>query len=155
MILNAEESESCRFHLVRNGDYSGVSGEGHVADGVMFADGVCVLRWRTEASSTAVYATIDDLIAIHGHGGKTKVVWNDRPPGYDRGMMWAYQDRCEGCFPLDIFAEGDILDCIPMEHADWFLRGYADGAEDQFGENWRDIAASDHGHNERRVKVQR
>ena len=66
-----------KFNLERLEDESGVSGTGVVAQGVIFNDGVCVMRWLTETPSTAVYANMDDLIAIHGHQGKTRAVLLD------------------------------------------------------------------------------
>lgn len=66
-----------RFVLVRIVDETGVSGTGVVAWGTCFPDGVSVLRWNTERSSTAVYQNIEDLQEIHGHNGKTKVLWID------------------------------------------------------------------------------
>lgn len=64
---------SKRFWLKRLEDESGVSGTGVVADGVIFPDGVAVLRWRTMGGSTAVYDSIEKLEEIHGHGGKTVI----------------------------------------------------------------------------------
>lgn len=66
-----------RFNLVRKEDESGVSGTGHVAEGIEFSDGICVMRWITKTSSTANYASIQDVLAIHGHGGKTVVEFID------------------------------------------------------------------------------
>lgn len=63
------------FNLIRVEDESGVSGTGNVAQGVEFDDKTCVMRWLTKISSTAVYDNIESLIAIHGHGGKTKVLY--------------------------------------------------------------------------------
>ena len=63
------------FHTVRTVDVSGISGTGVVAYGAQFPDGTVVLRWNTDISSTAFYDSIEDLIAIHGHGGNTTVVW--------------------------------------------------------------------------------
>lgn len=63
------------FTLWRVEDESGVSGVGEVAQGVVFSDGTVTMRWLTEYKSTAVYDSIGDLETIHGHGGKTKVVW--------------------------------------------------------------------------------
>lgn len=65
------------FKTVRTRDISGVSGTGVVAEGVQFTDGTCVLRWLTDTSSTAIYNSIDELIAIHGHEGATTVQWDD------------------------------------------------------------------------------
>lgn len=63
------------FDLVRYRDETGVSGTGKVAEGVLFADGQCVMRWCTSTRSTAIYETIADLIRIHGHNGATQVRW--------------------------------------------------------------------------------
>ena len=66
-----------RFVLRRNEDISGVSGTGHVADGVLFPDGTTVIRWRTKHRSTTVYESLGDCIRIHGHGGATRVGFID------------------------------------------------------------------------------
>lgn len=67
------------FVLYRDEDPSGVSGTGIVAEGVVFTDGSAVLRWRTEHKSTAVYATLAEIVSIHGHDGRTRVVWCGTP----------------------------------------------------------------------------
>lgn len=63
------------FYLWRDQDVTGTSGTGLVAEGVIFTDGTCAMRWRTEVSSTAVYASIEDVELIHGHHGATKIVY--------------------------------------------------------------------------------
>lgn len=63
------------FNLVRSEDVSGVSGTGRVAEGVEFSDGVVVIRWLTDLSSTAIYKNRNELVAIHGHDGRTVVQW--------------------------------------------------------------------------------
>lgn len=63
------------FQLVRNEDSSGVSGTGVVAEGVEFANRECVLHWLSKKSSLGIYSTMDDIIAIHGHDGKTVIVF--------------------------------------------------------------------------------
>lgn len=63
------------FHLQRNEDETGVSGVGTIAEGVQFSDGQCVISWLTRFHSVAIYPTVDELLAIHGHGGRTVVVW--------------------------------------------------------------------------------
>lgn len=68
-------SEMKTFYLERIEDESGVSGTGKVAEGVVFTDGTCALRWLTQYRSTAVYWTVSELEAIHGHGGKTRLVF--------------------------------------------------------------------------------
>jgi hypothetical protein len=64
------------FTLQRSEDASGVSGIGAVAEGVVFWDGTVALRWRTEHRSTTVFSDIATVEAIHGHGGKTLVVFD-------------------------------------------------------------------------------
>lgn len=66
-----------RFHLERDDDVSGVSGTGVVAEGVEFTDGTAAMRWRTGLSSTAIYNSTSELEAIHGHGGATRLVFDD------------------------------------------------------------------------------
>lgn len=67
------------FHLQRNEDESGVSGTGRVAQGIIFDNGKVAMTWLKEqttvnATSVAVYDSIDDVETIHGHNGKTEVV---------------------------------------------------------------------------------
>ena len=62
------------FWLKRVEDESGVSGVGLVAEGVVFSNGWCALTWLTEHTSIAFYQNIEDVEAIHGHDGKTKIV---------------------------------------------------------------------------------
>lgn len=65
------------FKTVRTEDISGVSGTGVVTEGVQFTDGTVVIRWLTDTASTGVYASIEDMIKIHGHGGATMVKWDN------------------------------------------------------------------------------
>lgn len=70
-----------RFVLRRIEDVSGVSGVGIVAEGCVFSDGIAVLRWAVALRSTAVYSSIEELEAIHGHNGATRVEWIDAKDG--------------------------------------------------------------------------
>lgn len=63
-------------HLERMEDVSGISGTGTVAYGAIFPDGSVVLRWDTRVVSTVFYHSVDDLLEIVGHGGKTKLVYD-------------------------------------------------------------------------------
>ncbi|MFD3777327.1 hypothetical protein [Streptomyces sp. NPDC058612] len=69
-----------RFYLLRHHDVSGVSGEGVVADGVLWPDGTASVRWRGEHPSTVHWdrgqVSVDH---IHGHQGATEIVWVDEP----------------------------------------------------------------------------
>jgi len=87
-----------RFVLQRNEDETGISGTGDIAEGIRFGDGTVVLRWTTFAKSTGIYASIQEMERIHGHGGKTVIRWVDEqidpitnaPVGHSptRGKAW-------------------------------------------------------------------
>lgn len=64
------------FKLVRDEDITGISGTGEVAEGVEFTDGTVVLRWKGVQASTVVWKSIYDVEIIHGHGGKTRIVFD-------------------------------------------------------------------------------
>lgn len=61
------------FYLDRQEDASGVSGTGRVAEGVVFSDGSCALRWLTKVKSTCFYPNLKAVKTIHGHDGKTNI----------------------------------------------------------------------------------
>ena len=66
-----------RFNLIRNEDVSGVSGVGVVAEGVEFHDGKVCLSWFGKHHCEAIWDTILDMLEVHGHEGRTTVVWVD------------------------------------------------------------------------------
>jgi hypothetical protein len=67
-----------RFYLQRDEDETGISGTGKVAEGVEFTDGPVVLRWIVgEHRSTVLWESMEAVVIIHGHGGKTRIVWED------------------------------------------------------------------------------
>jgi len=66
-----------RFILSRHEDECGVSGTGFVAEGIQFSSGRCVICWRTLTPSIAVYESIEDVVKVHGHRGKTVIQWLD------------------------------------------------------------------------------
>lgn len=71
------------FYLVRLEDETGTSGTGVVAEGIKFFDGAVAMRWRTAVRSTAFYNSMEDVEAIHGHGGKTTVIWEAKAAPYE------------------------------------------------------------------------
>lgn len=71
------------FDLVRDIDETGISGTGPVAEGAVFSDGRVAMRWITSNRSTCFYESIDDVHAIHGHNGKTRVVFHGAPESSD------------------------------------------------------------------------
>lgn len=66
-----------RFHFMRLEDASGVSGCGIVAEGVVFSNGKVALEWLSAHASTAFYDCLADVEFIHGHSGKTKIIFDD------------------------------------------------------------------------------
>ena len=66
-----------KFHLLRVEDESGVSGTGKVAEGIIFSNGYCCMTWLTKHTSVCIYRSIDELEKIHGHHGKTRVVFEE------------------------------------------------------------------------------
>ena len=69
-----------RFYLQRNEDESGVSGVGVVAEGVEFQNGRVAMQWLKPSmtgSSTSIFDNINCVVLIHGHNGKTKIIWLD------------------------------------------------------------------------------
>jgi len=64
-----------KFWLDRTEDISGISGLGVVAEGIIFSNGKAVLSWLTAGGSIAVYDSIEKLEKIHGHDGRTKVIY--------------------------------------------------------------------------------
>lgn len=66
------------FRLVRDKDISGVSGEGVVCEGTEFSDGHAVVHWIVgDYHTTTPYPDgVKSVVAIHGHGGATRLVWD-------------------------------------------------------------------------------
>ena len=56
---------------------TGISGTGVVALGVEWPDGMVVLRWTSDWPTSVVFHErgMASVEAVHGHGGKTEVVW--------------------------------------------------------------------------------
>jgi hypothetical protein len=66
-----------RFHLERLADVSGQTGVGTVAEGVLFPCGKVALCWATPPHAVGVYERIADVERVHGHQGRTLVVFQD------------------------------------------------------------------------------
>jgi hypothetical protein len=68
-----------RFVLNRLEDVTGVSGTGVIAEGIEFSDGVVCLRWVTEWPSSVVHYDrgMESVEHIHGHNGKTQILFID------------------------------------------------------------------------------
>jgi hypothetical protein len=80
------------FALVRDTDVSGVSGTGIVANGILWPDGQAVIHWTGSAypTTTPHPGGMESVLAVHGHGGATRVIWKqiDGPPPADYASAW-------------------------------------------------------------------
>jgi hypothetical protein len=69
------------FCLDRKIDDSGVSGIGVVAVGCKLPSGKVVIEWVVGTHrSVEIHDSVEDLLAIHGHGDHTEVKWADPKP---------------------------------------------------------------------------
>ena len=70
------------FRLIRDEDVTGVSGTGIVAEGTLFSSGAVVVAWLGEDPSVVHWPKgMESVEKINGHGGKTRIVWEDRVVG--------------------------------------------------------------------------
>jgi len=69
-----------RFHFNRVEDASGISGTGRVAEGVLFNNGLIALTWNSVHKCINMYTSLAEMEAVHGHDGKTVIVWIDEDP---------------------------------------------------------------------------
>jgi len=80
------------FVLARTQDISGVSGTGIVANGILFPDGHAAIHWTGSRYPTTTPHPdgMESVLAVHGHGGATRVVWQtiDGPPPADYASAW-------------------------------------------------------------------
>lgn len=112
------------FILQRHEDPSGVSGTGDVAWGAEFPDGAVAIRWPGDHPSTATWDDIRGPEAIHGHGGKTVVRYEDNARllrAYQRVVSWLlsarYHDRPITCAPHP--DHPDRLRCTFRDERTW------------------------------------
>ena len=73
----SSNSQMRRLVLIRVEDLTGVSGTGEVAEGTVFSSGLAVIRWLREPYAMGVYQTLDDVISVHGHEGRTQLQFID------------------------------------------------------------------------------
>jgi hypothetical protein len=79
----------CRFRLVRDEDVSGVSDAGVAAEGVVCSTGKVVPSWCSEYRSVTVYDCVSDLQTVHGHEGRTRILWLDPRHEGDRAERYS------------------------------------------------------------------
>jgi hypothetical protein len=63
-------------------------------EGVIWTDGTVSLRWLTACRSTSVWASVADMLNIHGHPEYGTVIdWHDSPPPTE------WLDQCKAVKP--------------------------------------------------------
>lgn len=72
-------SKSRAFLIVRDEDPTGVSGTGIVAEGFQFHDGQVAISWFGNHQILEVTSSIKRWLFVHGHQGRTRVEWLERP----------------------------------------------------------------------------
>lgn len=66
-----------RFYLERDEDVTGTSGTGVVAEGVEYSNGQISIHWISQLESVNIYGNATVLVKLHGHDGRTRIVWMD------------------------------------------------------------------------------
>jgi hypothetical protein len=67
-----------RFVLNRIDDETGNSGQGVVAIGTQYPNGHISLTWLSHLGTYAWYDSMMVVMGLHGHNGKTEVIWLDK-----------------------------------------------------------------------------
>lgn len=81
-----------KFMMIRQYDVTGISGSGHVLDGVQFNNGKVVIAWNkgiANASSIVVWDCFDDFYRVHiarHPENETIIIWEDEP-NYKKYLM--------------------------------------------------------------------
>lgn len=68
-------------------------------EGVVFSDGTCVLKWLTKANSVSVFATLEQMLSVHGHPEYgTEIIWHDgtTPPEWEHQLI-AHAEHEQNC----------------------------------------------------------
>ena len=77
-----------RFVLLRDEDETGISGTGVVATGVRYGNSRVALTWLTRFRSLSFYPDLLHVERIHGHSGRTRVVWLDDVEAARKLVSW-------------------------------------------------------------------
>lgn len=79
-----ERPKASLFELWREDDFSGISGVGHVLDGVVFPDGTTVVRWKGKNPSTSTFKSYKHFERVHvRYHGRLTIKWVDGFNGID------------------------------------------------------------------------
>jgi hypothetical protein len=121
------------FVVQRDEDVSGISGDGIVAEGARFSDGWVVTHWLDKPPmnepKTDVWHNkgVTPFRRIHGHGGKTRVVWADEAAARGRKILAAAVARAYALADRWQAAHGSSMFLVRAAGAE--LRDELDGLE--------------------------
>ena len=109
--MSASSDRPFVFH--RHEDVNGVSGTGLVAHGIRHADGSATVWWLGKWPTETRHRSMESVIGIHGHGGRTEIRWCDFVNGEwtipfgpnDGRFTWVEDDGGEYRSSLDLFKE--------------------------------------------------
>src|SRR5215469_6427295 len=102
LIVSEESSPKLRvFELLRDEDPSGVSGLGRVAVGVVFPSGKVVLEWLGAHNTLGIYDSLGRVEHIHGHGGKTRVVFTTRGTMPHKALLYRAKEARKAHHTID------------------------------------------------------
>jgi hypothetical protein len=89
------------FYLLRHEDVHNNSGEGVVAQGVIFDNGMCAMTWLSDVTTVTIFQQVTEVKKIHGHEGRTEVIIEGKSDKFDEcveevKIMRAKQKKEEG-----------------------------------------------------------
>jgi hypothetical protein len=107
------------FTLVRSADPSGISGVGVVAEGVQYTDGSVALRWLGDHPATAVWPSLAEVLAVHGHEGATVPLFHDGDSPLDRVFRALQGGAHLASFHRDIYYRPEVHALGPDNWLEW------------------------------------
>ena len=124
------------FKLIHTEDIGGMS---HVADGVIFKDGACALRFCAQ-SLTIVCESFEDVVKTHLRNGKMRVEMFDHP--YELGKTAAIQDSidnipCKSIGGLKARQAPIVPEHVREDDRVAWCSGYTDACNAMYGPMWR------------------
>lgn len=99
---------------MRHEDVHGVSGTGKVADVFEASNGKAIVVWISSNPSVVVYDNIKAVENVHGHGGKTEIIWEWEAPRDPDPMDQVIKQKA-----AEILSESeDVVDDLAEQLAD-------------------------------------
>lgn len=131
------------FTMFRRGDISDTHDSNQVNppdepqfQGVVFDDGSCVIRWLTASASTSVWASLDDMLLIHGHPEYgSELVWDESRQQWGEPTV---VDNPNAVLLADLPAFKPGRPSASVRGHGWPVRSVEEGWVEGFRQNWRE-----------------